>query len=50
MTKNQTLINERISMQEEMKKSERSIKIVEMVRKKGVSENMKPKKEEASAI
>ena len=41
-----------------MKKSEKSIKIAEMMKKKGISsecfwkfiKNMKPKKEEASAI
>ena len=53
-----TLINERISMHGKMKKSEKAIIIDEMIKKKGISSgclrkfirNMKPKKEEASAI
>ena len=58
ITKKMTLINERISMHEKMKKIEKSIKIAEIIKKKGTSSecswkfinNMKPKKEEASAM
>ena len=35
--KKMTLINERISMNEKMKNSEKAIKIAEMIKKKGIS-------------
>ena len=52
MTKNLTLINKRISMQGNMTKSEKAIKVAEMIKKKHVSsvfvevcKNMKQKKQ-----
>ena len=58
MKKKMTLINERISIHEKMKTSEKAIKIAVMIKRNGSAQsvfwklvkNMKPKKEEASAI
>ena len=58
MTKKLTLINKRFRMHEKINTSEKAIKIAEMIKKKEINsecflkliKNMKPKKEEASAI